>query len=219
MGSVCTEPARSRQERGQDKLRWASIRNYVDDVRSVVDSLPTPPLIVGHSMGGFVLQRYLTKGHPAAAAVLLAPVPAAGARGFTVRLIRRHPLLWLRSHLMLSLMPIMEKPEYLREWALGPDTTEERVREMHSHLQDDSYPAAIEMTFALPPRRKNIPAIPMTVIAGENDAIFTVREAQRTARRFGVTANVVPGMPHEPLEPHWRDEVADRVDKFARSIT
>lgn len=204
---------------GRDELRWASIKDYVDDVRSVADSLPTPPLIVGHSMGGFVLQRYLTKGHPAAAAVLLTSVPAAGVRGFTTRLIRRHPLVWLRCHLTLSLMPVIEKPEHFREWVLGPETTEEQVLEMHSHVQDESYRAVVDMTFALPPRRKNIPAIPVTVIAGGKDAFFTVKEAQRTAKRFGVTASVVPGMPHEPLEPHWRDEVAERIDKFARSIT
>ncbi|QKT13245.1 alpha/beta hydrolase [Rhodococcus sp. W8901] len=204
---------------GRDKLRWASIKNYVDDVRSVADSLPTPPLIVGHSMGAFVLQRYLTKGHPAAAVVLLSSVPAAGIRGFTKRLIRRHPVLWLRCNLTLSLMPIIEKPEHFREWVLGPETTEERVLELHSHVQDESYRAVVDMTFALPPRRKNIPAIPMTVIAGENDAIVTVKEARRTARRFGVTADVVPGMPHGLFEPQWRDEVAERVDKFARSLT
>src|ERR1700754_3534580 len=36
-----------------------SIANYVDDVESVAQSLPQPPVVIGHSLGGFVVQKYL----------------------------------------------------------------------------------------------------------------------------------------------------------------
>src|SRR3954469_9427392 len=40
-------------------LRSCSIADYVDDVRSVAEKLPTPPMVIGHSMGGLVVQKYL----------------------------------------------------------------------------------------------------------------------------------------------------------------
>src|SRR4029077_17567064 len=41
------------------KLRTCSIADYVEDVSVVADSLPRRPVVIGHSMGGFVVQKYL----------------------------------------------------------------------------------------------------------------------------------------------------------------
>src|SRR5574340_123070 len=40
-------------------LRRCSIADYVDDVAAVADSLPVRPVVIGHSMGGFITQKYL----------------------------------------------------------------------------------------------------------------------------------------------------------------
>ena len=37
------------------------ISDYVNDVKQVVDSLEDTPVLIGHSMGGFVVQKYLEK--------------------------------------------------------------------------------------------------------------------------------------------------------------
>lgn len=47
---------------------------YSDDVRSVLDALPDDTRLVGHSMGGYLVQRELARAERPAA-VLLAPVP------------------------------------------------------------------------------------------------------------------------------------------------
>src|SRR5689334_18609316 len=39
-------------------LRSCSLADYVDDIESVVESLPVRPVLIGHSMGGFVVQKY-----------------------------------------------------------------------------------------------------------------------------------------------------------------
>ncbi|WP_416362252.1 alpha/beta hydrolase [Mycobacterium sp.] len=61
-------------------LRSCSIRGYVDDVESVPSSLAARPIVIGHSMGGFVLQKFL-ESHDAPLRVLLASVPPRGAAG------------------------------------------------------------------------------------------------------------------------------------------
>src|SRR6185312_8522066 len=40
-------------------LQNVSIADYIDDVRSVADDLGGRPVLVGHSLGGYVVQRYL----------------------------------------------------------------------------------------------------------------------------------------------------------------
>ncbi len=40
-------------------MQFCSIADFVDDIDSVAKTLPRPPVVVGHSMGGFVVQKYL----------------------------------------------------------------------------------------------------------------------------------------------------------------
>ena len=71
-------------------LYWCSIADYVDDVRAIVDVLGVESVLIGHSMGCFLVQKYLEKHH-APAAVLMAPTTPPGVRRITVRMVRRHP--------------------------------------------------------------------------------------------------------------------------------
>ena len=38
-----------------------SIADYVDDVAAVIDWLGEKPVLIGHSMGGFIIQKYLER--------------------------------------------------------------------------------------------------------------------------------------------------------------
>ena len=58
---------------GRERLRWTSIANYVSDIEQIVSQLERPPVLIGHSMGALVIQKYL-ESHVAPAAVLLAPI-------------------------------------------------------------------------------------------------------------------------------------------------
>jgi pimeloyl-ACP methyl ester carboxylesterase len=71
-------------------IRTISIADYVEDVVTVAEGLPTPPVVIGHSMGGFVVQKYL-ETHQAPAGVMLASIPPRGLgppHAHTVRRLR-----------------------------------------------------------------------------------------------------------------------------------
>jgi pimeloyl-ACP methyl ester carboxylesterase len=66
-------------------LNKCTLADYVDDVRSVAATLPATPVLIGHSMGGFIVQKYLETGTTPAAvlgvvgtAANLVPHRAAG---------------------------------------------------------------------------------------------------------------------------------------------
>ena len=44
---------------GRERLRWAGLQEYVADIADTAPQLATQPVLVGHSMGGFVIQKYL----------------------------------------------------------------------------------------------------------------------------------------------------------------
>jgi pimeloyl-ACP methyl ester carboxylesterase len=53
---------------GWERLRWTSLAEYVSDVEQVVGHIGRPPVLVGHSMGGVIVQKYLeSNGAPVAA--------------------------------------------------------------------------------------------------------------------------------------------------------
>ena len=58
------------KSRNREHLDSYSIDDYVRDVAEVAARLPAPPILIGHSMGGMVVQKYLEQ-YDAPATVLM----------------------------------------------------------------------------------------------------------------------------------------------------
>ncbi|HZU65944.1 MAG TPA: alpha/beta fold hydrolase [Ktedonobacteraceae bacterium] len=197
------------KSQGRDRLRWTTIADYVSDIEQVASQLERAPVLIGHSMGGLVVQKYLEK-HTAPAAVLLASVPPSGALRTTLSIAVRHPLAFLKANLTLSLYPIIGTPALTREAFFSPDMPEEKVQAYFARMQDESYRAFLDMMiFSLPhPKRVNTP---MLVLGGGRDRIFTRKEVEATGRAYGTQAEIFPTMAHDlMLEEGWQ-AVADRI--------
>jgi len=110
-------------------LRRTRVKHYVQDVGRVVESLETPPIIVAHSMGGLVVQRYL-EDHELPGAVLLAPVPIGGAWRATLRTLRRHSIKFLKANLIWDLKPLIENHDIAADLFLPDDATDDQVDSM-----------------------------------------------------------------------------------------
>src|SRR6202171_1416507 len=75
---------------GQESLFVAGLDDYVADVEHVTATLPSPPVLIGHSLGAAVVERILTT-RPVRAAALLAPVPPGGVGAGAGRLLAWQP--------------------------------------------------------------------------------------------------------------------------------
>ncbi len=60
---------------GGEKLKWTSVSDYVADVFQIASRLSKKPVVIGHSLGGLVVAKYLEK-HEAPAGILVAPSPS-----------------------------------------------------------------------------------------------------------------------------------------------
>jgi pimeloyl-ACP methyl ester carboxylesterase len=192
-------------------LRACSVADYVDDVASVADNLSTRPVVIGHSMGGFVVQKYL-ESRDAPAAVLVATVPARGALGAALRRIKRYPWNTMRAALTgKSLRAVASTPQLCRESFFSAHTPGPQVLQYHARLQEESARATwLDMMMLNLPRPKKV-TTPLLVVGAECDAMFTPSEERTTARAYRTEAEIFPDIGHDMmLEPGWA-AVAERI--------
>jgi len=192
--------------RGWFKTR--RMRHYVEDVAEVAATFDVPPIVIGHSMGGMVVQKFLEK-HDAPAAVLLASGPPRGVIGVTLRIARRHPLTFLRANATWSLYPIVEDPDDARALFFGSGTDDVTALGYTSRLQDESYVAFLDMLVLDLPKPKRV-TTEVLVLGGEQDTIFPPPDVHRTAKAYGTTAVMFDGAHDLMLEPCW-PEVAETI--------
>ena len=118
-------------------MQRCSIADFVTDVESVANSLPTRPVVIGHSMGGFVVQKYL-ETHDAPAGVLVASVSTRGAGGFLLRGMKRHPWHGIRSTVTTRSLHGYNTPKLAREYFYSPHTPEPMSCAMQHDLRKSS---------------------------------------------------------------------------------
>jgi pimeloyl-ACP methyl ester carboxylesterase len=186
---------------GHARLDDHSLADYAEDVSRAVAELRAPPVLVGHSMGALVVQKYL-EGAQAPAAVLACPVPTFGllASSFT--------LAFTRPALFASLNAVATggraSPEALGEAFFGgtpPPALQERT---YRRMQRESRRALMDMSgWGLPsPWRSKRP--PTLVLGAEKDALIPATQAQGTARLLGAQYRMLPGLGHAiMLDEGW----------------
>lgn len=195
------------------KVRWASAADYVADVRQAAERLQerfkTHPVVIGHSMGGYVVQKYLEK-YPAPAGVLLASIPVQGSLPFFLRQMIKYP--WAVLKVMLTLTPyyLVNHIEVTHALFFSPQVSPEQVQQYFSRLQNESFRMVLDSALLKLPRPRRV-TTPLLVLGAAEDRVFPVREIEATARAYGTQAEIFPNIAHDMmLEPDWQ-QVADRM--------
>lgn len=194
---------------GREGLRWYNTDGYVADLRQVMSSLNPSPVLIGHSMGGYVVQKHLeTQNAPAG--VLLASVPTVGIVGMFLRWFKRHPISILKTILLLNPWYMVSTPALAKDMFFSDGYPDEKFLEYYAHIQPESTMMAVEMSILRLPHPKKV-RTPLLVIGAANDRIFTVAEQRKTARAYNTEVTLYPDMAHDMmLEPNWR-AVADQI--------
>ncbi len=198
-------------------LRFAKHGGFIEDIAAVAERFERPPVLIGHSMGGYLAQKYM-ETHDVAGAVLVASVPVSGTMAASLRFARRHPLQFAKLVVTMSLWPVVATEELAREFLFGDDMGAEEVAELHSMLQDESFLTYLDMMGLALPKPERTEA-PVMVIAGTADALFSVREAEKTAEAYGVAPLIFDGFPHDMMLHRRWEEVATSVARFLEEIT
>ena len=194
---------------GRARLRWTSIADYVSDVERIASGLPRRPVVVGHSLGGLVVLKYL-ETHPAPAALLLAPPPGRGMLGAAMRMLVEHP--WLSMQVIATGQPrrLLARPELVRKFSFSPELSEERVREYAARMGSESFRALLQLMYTRPDPAR-IRGVPLLVLGGGRDYFIRPPAIRRTADAYNGESMVLPSLAHNMMLDAGWCEVAGSV--------
>jgi alpha-beta hydrolase superfamily lysophospholipase len=190
-------------------VRWASAVDYVADVSQAAADIGSNPILIGHSMGGYVVQKYL-ETHVAPAGVLLASIPSRGILPFTLRMTVRHPLQMLKTLVFFDPYPLVGTLERMEDAFFSPGLPRDRLERYFHLIQSESYRLILDSLVLNLPRPSRVKT-QILVLGAANDRVFNVTEIQSTARAYTTQAEIFPNMAHDMmLESNWQS-VADRI--------
>lgn len=189
---------------GREEVATASLADYRDDLVKAVEGLDAPPVLIGHSMGGAVVQKALEDtGIPAA--VLMNSVSPFGLASSNLYLALGKPWLYQRLLMIHGFGPTAATPETMQCLLFAQPLPDARGRRYLSGLQRESNRIIWDLLgFDLPrPDPATLP--PALVLGAEADVLLPWSDIEVTARAFGTDAVRVPGLGHAMmLEVGWR---------------
>lgn len=198
---------------GRERLHEFGIADYVDDVLQAADGLSAPPVLIGHSMGGMVVQRALAKRH-FAGGVLMASAPPYGLLSSTMGLAWRSPYVFQQMAMLTTFGEKAIDPDAIRRAMFSDKMPRDEAAKYEAYLQEESRRVLLDIGGwipfpVLPPRDT-----PVMVMGAEEDLLFPRAEVIATAMALGTQPVFMPGMGHAMmLEQDWQS-VAERVESW-----
>lgn len=199
-----------------DMLQSYTLFDYLDAVLAAIDGMPVPPILIGHSMGGYLAWR-AAELRNAAGLVLMAPVPPTGLAAPAMQLMISNPSLFLdvaKVHAGEA-----GDPERLHAAIFSDNMSRQSARRFMGKFQAESRLAVAGLYVGHMP---NVPALwgtPIKIVGAELDTLIPPAHVHWTASLAGGTAHIYEGMGHGMmLEPGWEQVAADIGDWIAEVL-
>lgn len=187
-----------------------TLRSHVADVLSVASTLDRPPVVVGHSFGGLVVQQLLAQDSvDVAGAALLCSVPPEGNGPMAGRMLRATPMQALRVTWAFISRAFETDAQLCRDTFFSPALPAADVLRYQAAIARNGKTRLLDLrqlSNDLPvarPARK----VPVFVLGAALDAVVDAQGVRDTAAWVGAPAPVfVAGCGHDVmLDAAWRD--------------
>lgn len=202
---------------GQDTIHGWSIEDYVDDVITVLRHLERPPVLIGHSMGGFVLQHCLTETE-VAGAVLMASVPPNGLAGPGLSLAVWNPAAAFNIGSVQAMGGDWGSPSVMQDALFSTQMHRQTAFEFLAKMGPESTRAMMDMYGGDLPAIGMPLSVPVHVLGAADDELIPSAFARATARRLGATPHVLDDMGHlMMLDTGWMRAAESLLDWLHRN--
>ncbi len=192
-----------------DELDFGS---YVDDVVAGAGTMPRPPIVIGHGLGGLLALR-LAQERPVSALILLSPaLPAELLEPAPAHMVRLLPRQYRRE-----LLGWDGAPDLLQRQ--NPDLSRADVMHIQHLMGMESGAARREMLEGVSVSRDDLPNVPKLVVGAGLDRFFPEPDSERLAEWLG--ADYLPFGAHSHyglvLGEEAYEQVAEAIRAFLES--
>lgn len=208
-----------KSEGGSETLVMASLADYADDLLWGVDAIGETPILVGHSMGGMVVQKYL-QTYSAKAVILMNSVPPTGLASCSMYMAMKEPFLFQQLTLMQTLGTQFVTPQFVKKALFSNNHISESIlQKVFETMQWESQRVIIDMMwFDLPRPLQKMP--PLLVLGGCQDVFFPPEITSFIAQYYGKTDHhLFPNLAHAMmLDDSWQVVADYMVDWLEKSL-
>lgn len=206
--------------RGHGKSQGGILNNhrlcdYVQDLETVVSESEKPIILISHSMGCMVSQKFLQQKKDASEKVIgtvyMAPIPFHGVAPSSIDISMKDPMVMLQVHLVQLFGSSFATKEFARRALFSRDIPDALLDSYRHKFQPESFNAIWDVSFLdLPIPVKNS-SLPQLFIGGKKDNIFSTKAIENTASRYGEKAVFIDNTAHMMmLDPRW-EKVAEKI--------
>lgn len=201
---------------GRNYLSAISIEDYRRNLVAAVKQIKSTPVMIGHSMGGYVIQQYLSHASLPGAA-FLASSPPSGMATPSLRMMTQAPELFMKLNLYQH---GHYDPDYveLRGLLFSDDVDDEALEATIRQCQPESQRAVMDMALVHPLAVRPLHPVNALVLGAAEDRLIAPADVVATAQRLDVTAEIMPHMAHMMMmDTHWQ-RVAERLLVWLKTL-
>lgn len=202
---------------GSLMLHSYRLRDFADDIAKVVDSLDAPPVLIGHSMGGMVIQKYLEEA-TAPGAIFLTTIPTTGVGVAGFEIAMQSPLMYAQLCMVQNWGSNFATPEFARNMLFSKNLSDADFHRHQPRFQPESSAAILDVTMMDLPLPTKVNKVPMHFIGAEDDHLFSQHLIRQTAEAYGCEAEFIADAPHMlMLDPTWQ-ACAGSIDRWLQKL-
>ncbi|MBY9078355.1 alpha/beta hydrolase [Paenibacillus sp. HN-1] len=202
------------ESEGNESIHFFSLNDYMNDVLEVISQLSEKPVLIGHSLGGALVQKILCLyPEKIQAAVLMSTTPPDGMfRDFRRLLISRYKDIY-----QIRLFDKGKSRHMPPQVFFSPDLPAEKRDEYLGLLQPESTKAQRELMRRIVPRSVSV-KVPLLILGSTQDWFFPGKTVATIGEKYKTEPVIFNNICHDMmLDPNWRT-VADQILPFLQKL-
>ncbi|XP_015691421.2 uncharacterized protein LOC102713353 [Oryza brachyantha] len=205
-----------------------TLETHTGDIADFIrKEISLPPVLIGHSFGGLIVQQYISclqeLLHPSlAGAVLICSVPPSGNSGLVWRYLLTKPVAAVKVTLSLAAKQYANSLSLCKETFFSPEMDDELVQRYQGLMKDSSKLPLFDLrklNASLPVTSVPDKTVDILVVGASNDFIVDAEGLAETAKFYNVQPVSVEGIAHDMMLDFSWDKGAGIILSWLEKLT